>query len=464
MSLFRHLEKFGSNEAVVSDSGERLSYLDLAHKADASLDAVRDGCKLVAIDCDNSVDALCAWVGAARSAVPAILLDPAMDHQDRAQLFTRYGVAAHWTATQRQWQHLPAGPRASPHPSLALLLSTSGSTGSPKLVRLSSDNVAANAASIVEYLGLSPGERPIMALPMHYSYGLSIVHSHLLAGGTLILTAQSVLARRFWEFFREEEATSFSGVPAMYEMLRRLRFEQMDLPSLRTLTQAGGRLPPDQVRQMAQLSRARGWRFIVMYGQTEASPRMSWLSFEKAMEKPDSIGQAIPGGRLRLMDLDNVPVTEPHVVGELVYEGRNVMMGYAENLDDLKSGDINQGTLRTGDLAYFDQEGDFYLRGRLGRFLKLSGKRVSLDDVESFVGTNGLCCAATGIDDRLLVAVLQPAPSLDKVTRDICQRFRLHHSLVRVVGVPDFPRSGSGKLRYPALLSQLLAMQDEHAD
>src|SRR5690606_25468533 len=175
-----------------------------------------------------------------------------------------------------------------------------------------------------------------------------VVNSHLAVGATLLLTSQTILSRAFWDFFRAEHGTSLAGVPAMYDMLGKLAFHKMDLPSLRTLTQAGGRLPPDDVRRFAALARSRGWRFFVMYGQTEAGPRMAYLPPRYARTKAGSIGRAIPGGRFGLLDADGQPILQPRVEGELVYQGPNVMLGYAQCAQDLALDDVNRGVLKTG--------------------------------------------------------------------------------------------------------------------
>jgi len=262
------------------------------------------------------------------------------------------------------------------HPDLALLLTTSGSTGSPKLVRLTRRNLLSNAASIAEYLGITPDDRDVLSLPMHYSYGMSLINSNLLAGASVALTAWSFLEAPFWPAFTATKCTSFAGVPYVYETLARLRFEPSRYPTLRTMTQAGGALRPDLTRLFREKAAAAGKRLFVMYGQTEASPRISYVPWERLGEKIGSIGIAIPGGRLDLEPVEGMSAQE------LIYSGPNVMMGYASAAEDLARGDTQQGKLRTGDLAERDSEGFYYLRGRLQRFAKLFGKRISLEDVE----------------------------------------------------------------------------------
>ena len=282
------------------------------------------------------------------------------------------------------------------HPDLALLLTTSGSTGSPKLVRLTLRNLAANAESIAQYLQLTPQERPITSLPMSYSYGLSVINSHLQVGATIVFTEDGVLQREFWDAVDQHHCTSFAGVPYTYQMLLQTGLLNKKGSSLRTLTQAGGRLEERYIQQMYDLAMARGWKFMVMYGQTEATARISYVPFERLGGKVGSVGIAIPNGLLSV---------DEHT-GELVYRGPNVMLGYAECRDDLAKGDELHGVLRTGDLARQDDDGYFYITGRLKRFLKLFGKRFNLDDVEKILSRRfETSVACYGRDDLLMVAV-----------------------------------------------------------
>ena len=325
-------------------------------------------------------------------------------------------------------------------PLLGLLLSTSGSTGTPKLVRLSRSNLQANAGSIREYLGLHEQERPITSLPMAYSYGLSVINSHLLAGSTILLTNHSVLQKDFWDFVYTAQATSFAGVPYTYQMLLRAGLMQRDLPIL-TWTQAGGRLDPKYIEQVHAIALVRGRRFFVMYGQTEATARISYLPPEHLANNMGSIGIPIPGGNLRM---------EPES-GELVYSGPNVMLGYAQNIQDLDKGDELNGELYTGDLARQDESGFFHITGRNKRFLKVVGLRLSLDDVEATLGRHfDSPLACFGTDDALQIAV-EDKSLTDPMLRLCCEVFKLHHSVVRVTHVEQLPLTSNGKTDYCAL-------------
>jgi long-subunit acyl-CoA synthetase (AMP-forming) len=331
----------------------------------------------------------------------------------------------------------------------AVLLSTSGTTGSPKLVRLSYKNISSNAASIAEYLGINNRERAITSLPISYSYGLSILNSHLLSGASLLCTNKSIVVRDFWNIFKEMKCSSFAGVPYMYQTLQKIRFHTMNLPSLKTMTQAGGRLSEEFIKYFYNLSKEKDFRLYIMYGQTEATARISYVPSKMLENKIGSIGISIPNGKLTLENNFEV-ISTPETEGELVYRGDNVMLGYASTRGDLaKSNELN-GILRTGDLAKFDSDGYFYITGRTKRFLKIFGLRLNLDEVEKLIENNfQLPNACFGNDDQLTVLVeSDDLTSINHVKQKIIEIYKLHHSVLKVHKIDKIPVTSSGKKDY----------------
>jgi long-chain acyl-CoA synthetase len=349
-------------------------------------------------------------------------------------------------------------PAAHPiHPDLALLLSTSGSTGSPKFVRLSLDNLRCNAAAIAEYLEITPEERAIASLPLSYSYGLSVLNSHLHAGGSVVLTSESILQREFWQKFDAQRCTSFAGVPYTYEILERTGMLRVARPSLRTLTQAGGRMRPELVMTLHELMVERGCRLFVMYGQTEATARIAYVPPAVLGAHPDAIGVPIPGGRLQL-ERDGSVITAPREVGELVYFGPNVMLGYASSPADLARGDDLGGRLATGDLGYVDESGYYRVTGRLKRILKLFGRRISLDEVEQDVRTKwGGHAAVVGRDDRMVIFFEGEGDVQAAATRRqaLGEQYSLHVSVIEIRFLPSLPVTPNGKPDYRVLQEKL---------
>ncbi len=336
------------------------------------------------------------------------------------------------------------------HDDLALLLTTSGSTGSPKLVRLSYENLFTNASSISEYLSIDENEKPITSLPMNYSFGLSIINSHLLKGATILLTAKSIMEKEFWTFFKTYGATSISGVPFTYEMLKKLRVFSMSLPSLKTLTQAGGKLNDALNKEYSVFCLETGRKFFVMYGQTEASARMSYLPAEDSLKKLGSMGIAIPGGEFSLIDETGEVFEENNTVGELVYKGPNVSLGYAEGIEDLSLGDENKGVLITGDMARRDDDGFYYIVGRKKRFIKIYGNRVNLDETERLLKNIITDCACSGQDDLLEIYITEKDRE-EEIIRFISSKTGINRKAFTVKTMNEIPKNSSGKTIYSVL-------------
>ncbi|MFF0144679.1 acyl-CoA synthetase (AMP-forming)/AMP-acid ligase II [Amycolatopsis sulphurea] len=409
------------------------------------------------------------YLGAFEAARAIALIDPALDPDVLAGLITRFRPAAvlaapeaeppaGYTAADGHWVRADAE-GVAPHPELAVLLPTSGSTGNPKLVRLSRHGLLSNADAIAEVLRIDAGEVAPTCLPLHYSYGLSVLNSHLLRGATVVIEASGVLGRGFWSAVQEHGITSLSGVPYHYEMLRRLKFDPAKYPTLRTLTQAGGKLRDELIAEFNDKMLAVGGRMYVMYGQTEASPRMTTVPAERLAEKLGSAGPALPGGKFVVRRDDGAETTHPKIVGEVLYRGPNVMMGYADDEAGLAAGDECGGTLATGDLGYLDEEGYLYITGRLKRIGKVFGNRVSLDDLEhavraAAVGIDVVAAVSAG-DKVVLFAELPEGAGAKAICKDaaraLSERLHLHTSGFDVRPLDTVPLLASGKIDYRSL-------------
>ncbi|MEC0129066.1 AMP-binding protein [Paenibacillus pabuli] len=427
-----HTAKSVSYEQLQSGVEKRIQ--QLAHRrADKSLGLIY---------IRNAVADLTMYLAALQKGDAVLLLDAALNVSLRERLESVY--KPDWIFDcELQWKNIKSV-HSSIHPELAVLLSTSGSTGNPKLVRLSYRNLQSNAEAIAEYLKINSSDRPITTLSPAYSYGLSVINSHLLRRSTLLLTDESIVQPAFWENFRKYEATSFAGVPYLYQMLHRLRFDRMELPSLRYFTQAGGRLSLPLAKYFLSVAYHKSASFIIMYGQTEATARISYLPFEQADKKLSSIGVAIPGGELHIDEQS----------GELIYKGPNVMMGYAENREDLARGDEQHGSLHTGDMAYCDEDGYFWIQGRMKRFIKIYGLRMNLDDLEkSLEQLLETTVACVGADEQLLVFVEQKQhPELIQQIRQFLKnKYHIHHTSIKVLTLSLLPRLENGKLDYITL-------------
>lgn len=454
------LEQFGDAIAVATEDGELITYAELARRADEFAAALGPERRLLLIEAENDPTALIAYLGALRRRHPVLLAAGESSLLDR--ILATYEPDVRFRKKDGQWciERHAQQPREL-HPDLALLLSTSGSTGAAKLVRLSYDSIEANAKSIGEYLNIGADDRAITTLPIHYSYGLSVVSSHLFRGARLLLTDRSVTSAEFWRFFEAQQATSMAGVPYTYEMLERGSFRDKAVESLRTLTQAGGRLPPDLASKYAQWAGKRDVRFYVMYGQTEATARMAYVPPGQLLANPDCIGVAIPGGSFRLIDEENKEISAPDAVGELVYSGPNVMLGYASTSRDLAKGrELTE--LHTGDLAVKAPSGFFRIVGRKSRFIKLFGLRIGLDETEALLQAEGVRAIATGDDELLAVAILSEARP-ENVSALLVERLGIPSAAIDVASYTAAPTLASGKFDYQEILRRAKARVDTPA-
>ena len=450
---FWNLKVPAGNIAMIEPNGKVITYGELQYKVDQFKGKIFSYKKsLGLILCENSIDTVIVYLAALQKEDAVILVDQAMNESLLKKIVDVY--SPHWI-----YSHQPIGGISKYvknadnlyfakdqtgikiYNNTAVLLATSGTTGSVKFVRLSYENLQSNAVSIAKYLELHEGERPILTLPMQYSYGLSVINSHLEVGACLLMTNDSILSKSFWEFFKSGEATSFAGVPYTYEMLKRLRFERMDLPSLKAFTQAGGRLSKELVAHFHGVAKEKRQRFFVMYGQTEATARMSYVPTELLHEKLGSIGISIPDGELFVDEKTT----------ELIYKGQNVMLGYADNKDDLQKGDECNGVLHTGDLATVDGDGYFSIIGRKKRFIKLFGLRISLDEVERALEQQfSISVACTGNDEALIVAIEDDGLVL-MIKEKLTSHYGLHHRAFKIKVVEQIPRLGNGKINYEVI-------------
>ena len=421
--------------------------------------------------CRNDPATVIGYLAAVEAGHAVMLLDSALRADVLAELLARYSpeivLASRGTGERdaaivdggyrplevglggSSWA-LSDSPGGQLHPDLGVLLPTSGTTGSPKFVRLSNRAVGSNASSIATALAIVAGDRAVSSLPLHYSYGLSVLNSHLASGACVVLTERGPLEQPFWDVVREQRCTSFAGVPYSYQLLERIGFDRFGLPDLKTMTQAGGKLDDARVERFHRLMALRGGRFFVMYGQTEATARIAVLPSDFLPRKLGSAGRAIPGGRLEI-EVGGVTADRAGATGEIVYTGPNVMMGYATGRADLEHGDELGGRLHTGDLGYLDEDGCLYISGRTKRISKVSGYRIDLDDVEARLATGGP--AAVVGTDEMIVAFCEYGDddSLGRLRMELSRTLSLHYQVIQLRRVSALPRLPSGKVDYAAL-------------
>ena len=469
--LMFDLLKYKTHTAVITDRGEQLSYEELDVQASQFAKVIKENALLFCL-CENRLGSFVGYMACMEHHIPIVLLDGSKDMSVLQNLVSIYQPEYIWAETRRasemggetiytyasyslhKMKYEVSVEKPAINPELALCLTTSGSTGSPKFVRLSAKNVLANAESIAEYLEIDENERPVTILPSYYSYGVSVINSHLIKGATILLTDGTIAQRDFWNFMKEQKATSIAGVPYTYEILKKLRFFRMDLPYQKTMTQAGGKLNKDIAKEYIEWAQSKDKRFFVMYGQTEATARMSYLPLEHALDKYASIGIAIPGGKFSLMDVNGNVIEESDVDGELIYEGPNVSLGYAECRADLAKGDENHGVLHTGDVARRDADGYYYITGRMKRFVKVWGNRCNLDATEQLVKAVITSCACVGVDDKITIFVTQEGLE-ESIIKLLVEKTGFNNRAFEVRVIDAIPVKSSGKIDYQVMQNMI---------
>ncbi|UWQ77294.1 AMP-binding protein [Leisingera sp. M658] len=444
------LRAFAANPCLIAADGVEMTYAALADAAAEFGKSLPQERRLIAVEAASDPEAITAYAGAL-AAGHAVMPLPAADPVTAARLEERFRPAASFRRIGGTWQLLAhAHDPAEIHPELTLLLQTSGSTGHGRGVRLSGTAMDTNASAIAQYLGIQPQDRAALILPLHYSYGLSVLHSHLAAGASLWLAPSSVLDPGFATALEASGATSLAGVPHHYRLLDSAGLAHALPENIKTLTVAGGAMEPEQVRAWSARMQARGGRFYVMYGQTEATARISYLPPELALDTPGAAGRAIPGGRLLLRSAAGTEITTPEGEGELIYQGPNVMMGYAESHADLAKG-AGLSELATGDLARRDANGLYHITGRLSRMSKIAGLRIGHDAIERALAAQGHETAVWGDDSRISIAICGAEDGIAAMAAKLTGIGQQHFT---VLPRKSLPRRANGKIDYPALKAQ----------
>ena len=437
--------------AAIDNDGRQLTYGKILRLVDDINSQVPER-SLCFMMVENNVDSL-AWVMASlisKRLVP-LVLNVKTDELLYRNLLQTYQPAYIWRAGTLQRTGTPIAPL---YPELSHLLPTSGSTGSPKLVRHTYENIEAAGLNISTFFELKDSDRPLMVLPLYYTMGLSMVFSHLRVGATVLITNRNMTDAAFWKFLKEEHATSFTGVPYSFQILNLMRFFRMDLPDLELLTQGGGKMERSLNLKFAEYCHDHGKRWIATYGQSECTARMAYLPAKWAIEKVGSIGIAVPNGELSLIDDKGNPITTPHTEGEMCYRGKNVTMGYATCIPDLAKGDERNGFIRTGDLAYFDEDGCYYIVGRMGRFLKLFGMRVGLDECEQII--NSECqtdSACVGSDEKMIVYITD-STKIPAVKDILVKKTHIVATSFEIRFISEIPKNETGKKLYSKLANK----------
>jgi long-chain acyl-CoA synthetase len=464
---------YGERIALRTSDSQEITYSDLDEKSGSFASNFLESNTIAILVCTNRIESIIAYLAFLRAGVVPILLSEQLYYSDiekyisvyqpmfifsikdikdyNYQFRTRLGNSSLYSRNTVITVDL--------HPELKILIPTSGSTGNPKLVRISNENLIANSKMIMSSLPMSKNDLVITTLPMSYSYGLSIINTHLLVGATIQLNEFPIIQRNFWNLLLSSNATTFGGVPYTYQQIFKTGLSRLLHSNIRYLTQAGGKLPSPILREMYSFCKRAEIDFYVMYGQTEATARMAVLNPIDAMTHFGSIGKAIDPSHFNLDFSATESIVGLHKVGELIFKGDNVAMGYAECVRDLNNHDQWEQVLRTGDLAYFDEDEFPYIVGRLSRFVKVRGIRISLDDIEHMFTKVNVQVAATQLNDEIYLLVSGEVEH-DYIEKVISNLAGLRAQDIIVIKVAEIPRNLVDKIDYRAV-ERIAATQSE---
>lgn len=451
--------------ALVDTAGSSMTYPELT-ECIRTIKALRLPRSVVFILADNNVESLAIFLGMIESQMIPLLLNAGLDQS----LLTAYLDVYEPRYICRPKSHMPMSGELrsvldvggyvivecrhevyTVNEALAFLLSTSGTTGSPKLVRHRLSNMVENAKNVAKAFRFTEKERALANLPIYFTQGLNVALANLCVGATVILSNLNLMSKEFWTMLREQRVTSITGVPFSYEVMIRLGFLKMNLPDLKIINEGGGRLNSRLFKAIAEYAQRTGKQFIPTYGSTETTSRMAYLPPELSINKIGSIGHALPGGRIELIDDNGNVITVPYTQGELVYYGPNVTLGYAFCREDLRKGDERHGRYATGDIAYFDEDGCYFIVGRKGRFTKIFGYRIGLDELEKILRDQfAVTFACTGDDKNVFIYTEQPVDG-KLVIGFISEKIGLLASVFRVIQLKKIPRNSYGKVLYKDL-------------
>lgn len=462
--MFLDLDKREQTKiAIRDDLGYTLTYSEICHTI-RDFETLKLPRSVIFCLCESCAGSLVGYLSFLNNGQVPLLLSANMDKGLRTNLEQAYLPSYYWVPEGKTGEIageklfsaygyvlLKTGGEPYPlHEKLSMLLTTSGSTGSPKLVRHKYGNLEANAVNVARAFSWTVEENGICDLPMNYTMGLNVINSYLVTGASVLMVKANLMDPEFWKFIKEQEGTSFTGVPFSYEVMRRIGFDKMDLPRLHTLAEGGGKLTDKMFKWIATFCKNSGKRFCATFGTSETSARMAFLNPDLALEKIGSIGKPIPNGEMFL--IDEIQNEDGSSTGELAYRGPNVTMGYALCKDDLLKDDEFCGEYHTGDIAKRDAEGYYYIIGRKGRFLKLFSLRVSLDETERILKTQfpNVDFVCTG-DDKRMNIFMTSKELKDQIVPFISKKTNIHNSAFKVFVIDEIPRNEYGKVKFSAL-------------
>ena len=463
MLYSNNINRYNKNIALITESNDKVSYSKLdEHIKKFSKNFTKRS--LIFLICKNNLESIVGYLGSLEKNCVISLLDEKINKQILTKLIKNYKPDYIFLSKNRKlnlsnfsliydffdYELIKSNKvtKKKLNKELTLLVSTSGSTGSSKLVRQSKTNLKSNTEAICKYLAISKKDTTITTLPMSYVYGLSIINTHIKQGATIVLNSKSIVEKGFWTLMQKHKVTNFGGVPYTYSMLERINLSNFNLKHLKYTTQAGGKLNIKTTKKILEEYKKTNIKLFIMYGAAEATARMSYLPWKNIRNKEGSIGIPIKEGKFHIEDKKKKTINASKKIGELIYKGKNVCMGYSKSYRDLWKGNENKGILRTGDLAYKDEDGFYYLVGRKDRYIKIYGMRINLQDLEEIIleyGVENICLEEK--QNKILIFV-KKYKKIEMLKKYLIDLTNLHPSSIEIKNIKEFPLNLNYKISY----------------
>ena len=466
MGLFKSFNKYNENIAIIDKKYSNLSYKQVLTETNEIKKEIKNR-SLILIVSENSLGSLLAYIFCIINNHVGIIIDSKTTEQNILKTFKNYQpnyiflskktksifkkiCSEKYTFFDQSLMKNKINKKKKLNKNLSLLLSTSGSMGSVKFVKLSKDNLKHNTDSIIKYLKIRKKDSAITNLPISYSYMLSVINTHFEVGASIVISKYSLVEKEFWETLKNSKVTSFNGVPYTYEILTRIGLKNIKIKTLKYLTHAGGKLEKEKLKEIIKFCKKNNLKFFSMYGQTEASPRISYLKPEFSEKKIGSIGKGIPGNKIYIIDSSSKKISKPFIEGEIICEGKNVFMGYSKNYNDLKKANEENFKLKTGDLGFFDEDGFFYITSRISKIAKIFGYRVDVDALENLMSQKGYKVACLSNNKKIFIFTEKKYNKANLINA-ISKITNLNIRSFELIKLKYLPRTSNNKISYNEL-------------
>ena len=468
MELFSSFKKNKNKTALINENGKKYKFKDILD-IEKNFKKKVEKDQLILVLANNSISSILSYIVSILNQNKIILIDENLNNAEIEKIIMLYEPSYIVSKIEKPYFGIIQKPvfrildslilktKFKKHDlkkDLLILLPTSGSTGSSKFVQLSKKNIISNTKSILKYLKINSNDRAVTNMPFYYSYMLSILNTHLFSGASIFVSNKTIIEKKFWNEFKKQKITSFNGVPYTWEVLNRVGKEKIFTNNIKYITQAGGKLDYDLANKIYQLCKQKKKDMYIMYGQTEASPRISYIKNENIIKYKGSIGKPINGVNMWIENKNSKKILKPNMKGEIFISGENIMMGYSSSVEDIKITNISKKKLKlnTGDIGYFNEDGFFYITGRSNRIVKIYGNRIDLNEIERKMKDFSINVTCINKENNLVV-FFNKKFSQKKIENKLYDVMKLNLNKVKFVKIEKMPMTKNKKINYKELFN-----------